>query len=61
MTSVFLVLVVKQKVVASSREVIHALLRFRFSVAVESAVLSTEVLSVWPHIDLCVCFESSAG
>ena len=36
MTSVFLVLMVKYNVVASSRKVIHSLLHFRFSVAVNT-------------------------
>ena len=38
---------------------IHALLHFRFSVAVESAVIRTEELSQSGYLDLCVCFESS--
>ena len=37
----------KTKVVASSREVVHAQLHFRFSVAVESAVIRKEEFSQW--------------
>ena len=50
----------KTKGVSSSREVIHALLNFPFSVAVESAVISKEEFSQCGHLDLCVCVESSA-
>ena len=49
----------KTKVVASSREDIHTLLHFRFSVAIESAVIRKEEFSQCGYkIDLCVCFES---
>ena len=47
------------KVVASSREMVHALLYFRFSVAVESAAISKEEFSQCGYPDRCVCFESS--
>ena len=47
----------KTKVVASSREVIHTLLHFHFSVAVKNAVIR-KVLSVWLSSPLCF-FESS--
>ena len=49
----------KTKVVTSSREVIHALLHFRFSVAAKSAVIRKEKFSPCGYLDLCVCFESS--
>ena len=49
----------KTKVVASSREVIHALLHFRFSVAVESAVIRKEEFSQCGYLHLSLCFESS--
>ena len=50
---------VKTKVVASSRKVIHALLHFRFSVAVKSAVIREEEFSQCGYLHLCLCFESS--
>ena len=59
MTSGFLVLMGGKKVVASYREVIHALLHFRFGVAVERAVLRKKEFSQCGYLDLCVCFESS--
>ena len=49
----------KTKVVASSRKVIHALLHFRFSVAVEGAVIRKEELSQCGYLRLSLCFESS--
>ena len=49
----------KTKVVASSREVIHALLHFHFSVAVKSAVIRKEEFSQRGYLHLCVCFGSS--
>ena len=49
----------KTKVVTSSREVMHALFYFCFSVAVESAVIGMEELFQYGYLDLCVCFESS--
>ena len=48
----------KTKVVASSREVIHTLLHFHLSVAVESAVIRKEEFSQCGYLHLCVCFES---
>ena len=49
----------KTKVVASSREVIHTLLHFLFSVAVKSAVICKQEFSQCGYFHLCVCFESS--
>ena len=49
----------KTKVVTSSREVIHALLHFRFGVAVESAVIRKEEFSQCGYLDLSFCCESS--
>ena len=49
----------KTKVVASSRKVIHALLNYRFSVAVKSAVIRKEEFFQCGYLHICVCFESS--
>ena len=49
----------KTKVVASSRKVIHALLHFRFSVAVKSAVIRREECSQCGYLHHSHCFESS--
>ena len=49
----------KTKVVASSREVIHTMLHFRFSVAVKSAVIRKEEFSQCGYLQLCVCLETS--
>ena len=49
----------KTKVVTCSRKVIHALLHFRFSVAVKSAVVRKEEFSQCGYLHLCLCFESS--
>ena len=49
----------KTKVVTSSREVIHALLHYRFGAAVESAVIRKEEFSQCGYYDLCFCCESS--
>ena len=49
----------KTKVVASSREVIHKLLHFRFSVAVKSAVIRKEELLQCGYLHICACFKSS--
>ena len=49
----------KTKVVTSSREMNHALLHFRLSVAVESAVIRKEEFPQCGYLDLCVRFESS--
>ena len=49
----------KTKVVASSRKVIHALLHFRFSVAVESAVIRKEEFSQRGYLHLSLCVKSS--
>ena len=49
----------RTKFVASSRKVIHALLHFRFSVAVKSAVIRKEEFSQCGYLHLCHCFELS--
>ncbi len=49
----------KTKVIASSTKVIQALLHFRFTVAVKSAVIRKEEFSQCGYRHLCVCFESS--
>ena len=38
---------------------IHALLHFRFSVVVESAIIRKEEFSQCSYLDIGVCFESS--
>ncbi len=49
----------KTKVVASSREVIRALLHARFNTAVKSTVIRKEEFSQRSYLHRCVCFESS--
>ena len=44
----------KTKVVAGSREVMHALFHFRFSVDIESAVIPNAEFSPCVYLDLCV-------
>ena len=45
--------------VSSTSEVIHALLHFRFNVAVVSAAIRKDEFSQCGCLDLCVCVESS--
>ena len=49
----------KTTLVASSRNVLQALLHFRFSVSDKSAVIRKEELSQCGCLHLCICFESS--